>query len=111
MSDFKHFFFQQVSEMISRSNDRFSCIEDQFYYIDKFPRYEQDDKKVFKCNDCGCLLQVDCLTECDLCEKNFCDFKHTDKTVCTDKHDCAKRNLVVSNYGYHYIRCKTCIQL
>lgn len=114
--DFKHFFLDQVVDLVNRSNHKFSCIEDQFYYVDKFPRYEEDDKNVFKCKDCGCLVQVDCLRECDRCEQNFCDFTHTQYSVCDKQHDCAKRNLrsMISRHTTYGSRdnywCVNCIQ-
>lgn len=93
MANFHQFFCDQVIDMVTRSNDKYSCIEDQFYYADRFPIYKQDDVTVFRCNACNALLHVSCLTECDECEKNFCDFKHTDKSVCHEQHNCAKANL------------------
>lgn len=111
--NFNDFFIKEISRLLNLSNNKFSCIEDQFYYIDKFPKYEEDDENVFKCEGCGCLLQVDCLTECDDCEKNFCDFKHTEYSICDQKHNCAERILrtVTSRWTFSKIQsCISCIQ-
>ena len=109
-SNFSDFFLERVSELITRSNDKYSCIEDQWYYVDKFPKYTQDGETVFDCKACGCLLQVDCLTECDYCQNNFCDFKHTSKSICTQKHDCACQKLKRVSQGFeHRLICETCI--
>lgn len=93
MANFQESFFNQVNDLITRSNDKYSCIEDQFYYVDKFPKYQQDDDTVFKCKACGCLLHVDCLEECEGCEENYCSFKHTNRSVCNHPHDCASTHL------------------
>lgn len=113
MSNFNQFFVDQVTELVTRSNDKFSCIEDQFYYVDRFPKYEQDDETVFKCSACDCLLHVDCLEECDICEKNFCAFNHTSKSICKKPHNCASFILKEFVPRHHFgakLACVRCIQ-
>ena len=111
----QQYLFDNVSEMILKSNDKFCCIEDQFWIVDRFPVYEEDDDRVFKCegDGCGCLVQTDCLSECDGCYTNFCDFKHTPKSICEKKHNCAKKNLSRLGYqheeGFGFV-CKKCIK-
>lgn len=111
----QQYVFDNVSEMILKSNDKFCCIEDQFWIVDRFPVYEHDGIRVFKCyaEECGCLIQTDCLTECDECFTNFCDFKHTQKSVCKKKHDCAKKYLFRAyhkrNEAYGLV-CKECLK-
>jgi len=92
-ANFQQFFLDQINDLLTRSNDKYTCIEDQFYSVDKFPKYKQDEDTVFKCTACDKLIHVDCLAECDRCEQNFCEFKHTDRSICKQIHDCAETHL------------------
>lgn len=108
-NNLQEFIIEQIKEYIERAKNKYTCIEDQFYQMDRYPRYAEDGENVFTCDLCNCLLADGCIKECYSCEQIFCDFIHTPNSICDKQHACAEKIMV--KIGSNKMMCDQCTSL